>query len=134
MLAGDYPCQAFLYADSAACRLCQVYSPTYPPPTEDMVHLLSRCRSTSETRARVLPDLLNEISQFFPASPILDSPSHAVLTQFLLDPTSLNLPLSARVSTAHPALPTILTLCRNICFAIHKDRIRQLRLSKHRTL
>ena len=134
MLAGDYPCQAFLYADSAACRLCQGHSPTYPAPTEDMVHLLTRCRSTSETRTRVLPDLLNAISQFLPSSAILDSPSHTVLTQFLLDPTSLNLPLSARVSTAHPVLPTILTFCRNICFAIHKDRIRQLRLLKHRAL
>ena len=126
MLAGDYPCQAFLYEDSTACRLCQFHYPTHPPPTEDMIHLLTRCRATSETRARVIPDMLNALSQYFPSSLILNNPTHTILTQFLLDPTSLNLPLSARVSPNHPALPTILTSCRNICFSIHKDRIRQL--------
>ena len=131
MLAGDYPCQAFLYTDSTACRLCQVHSPNYPPPTEDMVHLLTRCRGTSDTRGKVMPDLLNEISQYFPCSAILDSPSHTTLAQFILDPTSLNLPLAARVSPDHPALTTILAYCRNICFTIHKDRIRQLRLIRN---
>ena len=126
MLAGDYPCQAFLYGDSTACRLCQLYSPTHPPPTEDMTHLLTRCRATSDTRARVIPDMLNVLSQYFPSSPILNNSPHTILTQFILDPTSLNLPESARVTPNHPALPAILTWCRNICFSIHKDRIRQL--------
>ena len=66
MLAGDYPCQAFLYGDSTACRLCQLYSPTHPAPTEDMTHLLTRCRATSDTRARVIPDMLNDYHSISP--------------------------------------------------------------------
>ena len=66
-------------------------------------------RATSDTRARVIPDMLNVLSQYFPSSPILNNSPHTILTQFILDPTSLNLPESAHVTPNHPALPAILT-------------------------
>ena len=134
MLSGDYPCNAYLGSDrnqDSQCRLCQSVSPHHPAPTEDMVHLLTRCRATTETRTRILPELLNTISMHCPNNDILVHPNNTHLTQLILDPTSLNLPMTIRISPGHPALPQVLTVCRNLCFAIHKDRTRQLKLLGH---
>ena len=125
MLAGDYPCSAYIGADrnkDRFCRLCRHYYPQHNPPTEDMVHLLVICRCTADTRAGILPELLNIISYHFPNNTILHNPNHTNLTQLLLDPTSLNLPLTARIAPNHPALPEVLHVCRKLCFAIHKSR------------
>ena len=137
MLAGDYPCSAYQGNDrtqDASCKLCQSLSPQHPSPAEDMVHLLVRCRATSDTRTRIIPELLNTISQLQPSNAILVYPSHTHLTQLILDPTSLNLPMSIRISSDHPALPSVLAVCRTLCFALHKDRTRQLALLKKKTL
>ena len=134
MLCGDYPCYAYLGSDrnqDAQCRLCQLVSPHQPAPTEDMVHLLTRCRATSDTRTRILPELLNIISTYFPNNDILVHPNNTNLTQLILDPSSLNLPMTIRISPSHPALLQVLTVCRNLCFAIHKDRTRQLKYLGH---
>ena len=130
MLAGDYPCHAYLGSDQAkddTCPLCQSLFPDQPAPIEDMVHLLTHCRATTDTRGRFTPELLNKISKFFPNNPILDLPNQTHLTQLILDPTSLNLPPTIRISPGHPALPLILTTCRSLCFAVHKDRTKQLK-------
>ena len=135
MLAGDYPCSAYLATDrlqDPSCQLCQSLFPHYPSPAEDMVHLLARCRATADTRTRILPDFFNIISKHFPSNAILDHPNQTHLTQLILDPTSLNLPMSIRVSPDHPALYQILAVCRNICYAIHQDRNRQLSQIKKR--
>ena len=130
MLSGDYPCQYYIGRDrnqDTACQLCrQIAPPHHNTVAEDMTHLLTSCRATADTRSKVLPDLLNEISKHFPNNLVLTSTGSNQLTQFILDPTSLNLPMSARISPDHPALPYILSMCRNYCFAIHKERSRQL--------
>ena len=92
-----------------------------------MVHLLTMCRATADTRSRLLPDLLNTIASYFPSNAILTYPNHTHLTQFILDPTSLNLPISIRINPSHYALTQVLSVCRNVCYAIHKDRTRQLK-------
>ena len=130
MLAGDYPCQMYLSSDNASCLLCQSLLQGQPTPTEDMVHLLTRCRATADTRSGLIPDLLNTISQYLPTNSILANPNQVHLTQFILDPTSLNLPMNIRLSPDHPALTTVLTSCRNVCFAVHKDRTRKLKQLK----
>ena len=133
MLAGDYPCFSYLGSDrhqDASCRLCLALSPHQPAPEEDMVHLLTRCRRTAAARTRIMPDLMNLISQHFPSNDILVHPNHTHLTQLILDPTSLNLPMNIRISPDHPALPAVLTMCRNLCFFIDKARTQQLRLLK----
>lgn len=130
MLAGDYPCYLYLGSDrnkEAYCRLCWSSSPQLPAPTEDMVHLLTRCKGTADTRTGILPDLLNTISLFYPENDILVHPNHTHMTQLILDPTSLNLPMSIRISPDHPALHKVLSVCRNLCFAIHKERTRKLK-------
>ena len=131
MLAGDYPCQLYVGNDrdqDTSCRLCLSAFPECPPISEDMEHLLTRCRVTADIRQRITPDILTVVSQHFPENSLLRHTSQGHLTQFLLDPTSLSLPQSIRISPAHPALPSVLTLCRHYCFAVHKERTRQLKL------
>ena len=135
MLAGDYPCYFNMGSDrkqDSFCPLCRFISPDQPSPTEDMVHLLTRCRGTQDTRTRILPDLLNTIALLFPTNDILQYPNHTQLAQLILDPTSLNLPTTIRIGPDHPALPQVLSNCRNLCYALHKDRTRQLKILKSR--
>ena len=134
MLSGDYPCFSHIGSDrnkDAHCQLCLSMSPHRPAPTEDMTHLLTRCRGTADTRTRILPDLLNTINLYFPTNSILEHPNLTNLTQLILDPTSLNLPMSIRINPDHPALAQVLAVCHNLCFAIHKDRTRQLKNLGH---
>ena len=130
MLSGDYPCSAYIGNDQQMnryCKLCQSLHPYNPAPVEDMVHLIARCRATADTRNRVLPALLNLVSKHFPKNQILSEPNQTQLTQFVLDPTSLNLPVSIRISSNNPNLSELLRVCRNICYALHKDRTNQLK-------
>ena len=134
MLSGDYPCSYYLASDrnqDPSCVLCKHLPHHGPVPAEDMVHLLTQCRATSETRIRVIAELLNILAVYCPGNTILLNPNHTQLTQLILDPTSLNLPTTIRVSQDHPALPSVLEASRTVCYAIHKDRTRQLKaLSK----
>ena len=128
-LDGDYSCAVHTGSDrnqDTSCLLCRVLSPATTVPAEDMLHLLTRCRGTAETRTRVISELLNTIAFHLPNNDILCHPNNAHLTQLILDPTSLNLPIAIRINPSHPALFPVLTECRNVCYAIHKDRTRQL--------
>ena len=130
MLCGDYPCYSYIGSDKnqdTYCKLCKHLHPQVTPPEEDMVHLVSRCKATSDTRARILPELFNLISLHLPNNSILNSPNHTHLTQLILDPTSLNLPMTIRIAPGHPILPDVLNRSRHLCFALHKDRTRQLK-------
>ena len=128
MLAGDYLCSANLSGDRESdpqCLLCKGLSDSIAP-AEDMCHLLTICRATADTRTRVLPDLLNTVSRLFLTNEIVSTNSEAVLTQFILDSSSLNLPNNLRIQPGTRNLSTVLSICSNYCFAIHKERIRQL--------
>ena len=127
MLAGDYPCLANLSGEDASCPLCKKVDPNQPAAVENMVHLLTRCKGTRDTRTRLIPVLLNVISKHFPANSILNQPNHVHLTQLILDPTSLNLPMTIRIPPKHPCLSQVLSVCRILCSAIHKDRTKQLK-------
>ena len=109
---------------------CLALSPHQAAPEEDIVHLLTRCRCTAATRTMIIPDLMNLLSYHFPRNDILVHPNHTHLTQLILDLTSLNLPMNICISPDHPALPAVLTMCRNLCFFIDKDITQQLRLMK----
>ena len=123
MLAGDYPCFAFIGSELSdkCCKLCQVLRPNSLPPVEDMLHLVASCRATADTRARILPNLLNILSLHIPSNGLLQHPNQIHLTQFILDPASLNLPSDIRISPTHPALHLVLFFYRTLCFAIIKD-------------
>ena len=129
MLSGDYLCYAHLAhdrGDDPHCRMCQQIM-HHPAPAEDMVHLLTRCRGTADTRGRVIPDLLNTLAQLIPKNSLLFSYTNELLTQFMLDCTSLNLPVNIRVPPSHPGFNTIARQCSTVIYAIHKDRSRQMK-------
>ena len=129
MLAGDYLCYSYIAHDRGTdpyCRMCNSLSHT-PAPAEDMVHMLTRCRATADTRNRILPELLNTVASFYEGNTILSSPSHDLLTQFILDCSSLNLPPTIRVHPEHPSFNKITMQCSSLIYAIHRDRTRQLK-------
>ena len=92
-----------------------------------MVHMLTRCRATSDVRERIMPDLLNILADFIPHNRLLISPAHDLLTQFILDCSSLNLPVDIRVPPNHPGFTSITRKCSSINYAIHKERSRQMK-------
>ena len=130
MLSGDYPSFYNLSHGSyqqSYCRLCHSLCPHQQPPEEDIVHILTLCKGTWNERSHHIPNLLNVVSSHFPDNEILSHTSHRHLTQFILDPTSLNLPMTIRIPPSHPALENLLDISRNMCFAIHKARTRQIK-------
>ena len=137
MLTGDYQCYAYLAHDRGTdphCRLCKALS-NHPAPAENLVHVLTRCKATADTRSRYLPDLLNTVASYFPDSRLLNCISHDLLTQFILDCSSLNLSLDTRIPPNHPSFTIISRQCSVMINGINKDRTRQLKalglLGKH---
>ena len=109
------------------CPLC--HSPS-PNPTE---HALVSCQALSEVRSRIFPELLNTAAQVQPMSGILsyDIPP-PIMTQFILDCTSLNLPDSVRIPAHNPRIFEIYRISRDWCFAIAGERARLLSQQKYR--
>ena len=131
--AGNILCYSYLAHDRGIdphCRLCQALSP-HPAPPEDYEHLLIACRATADTRRSKLPGLYNTVAQYFVQHRLLTMPSHSLITQFILDCTSLNLPADARVPPDHPGQPAISKQCTVIISAILKERTKQLRKLGH---
>ena len=94
ILSGDYLCYSNLAHDRGIepfCRLCQAAAPPEQgqqehAPIEDIVHLLTQCKATKDTRDRYIPDLLNHVADYLPSNQILCNPTHAQLTQFISEP------------------------------------------------
>ena len=129
MLAGDYQCFANLASDQGIephCRMCELLS-SHPSPVEDLEHILTRCRATADTRNRIIPELLNTLAGCYPGNGLLTKITHATLTQFILDCSSLNLQTHIRVPPNHPGFKSIAKLCSNFINGIHRDRTRQLK-------
>ena len=133
LLAGDYQCYEYLAHDRGIepyCRLCMSSTPpSQQPPTEDVDHILTQCRATSDTRASYLPGVLNTVAQYIATHSLLSDPTSAQLSQFLLDCSSLNLANNFRVPPHHPGFTPITKQCSIMIFAIHQDRTRQLKAS-----
>ena len=104
------------------CRLCDA-------PLEDIPHILVDCPKTAETRHRLLPQLLNLVADVQPQSGLLDTSktTSRQLAQFIMDPTSFNLPNTHRISFQHPRLSDLYRLSRDWCFAIYNSRARLLK-------
>ena len=65
---------------------------------EDIVHVLTQCKATSDTQAKFFPELFNTV-----ATGLLEnSIPPRIMTQFLLDYTSLNLDNATRIPPIHP--------------------------------
>ena len=108
------------------CRLCSTLSNHSTAPVEDIEHILTNCLATTDTRQNRLALLMNTIA--YPSDLTLNlNQSPKVLTQFILDCSSLNLPNDTRISPDHPAFTDITRQCSYYVHAIHRDRRRQLK-------
>ena len=129
-LTGDYLTYARQAADRKTndphCRLCQA-------PYEDIKHILAECRSLSDIRQRILPDMLNLVSMINPSSGLLNPQTltTATLTQFILDCGSINLNNSYRLSYTHPGTQEVFRISRDWCFSIHNMRTKLLKQLKN---
>ena len=129
LLTGDYQCYAYLGHDRGLephCRLCKNISKK-PAPAEDLAHVLNRCRATSDTRNKYIPDLFNTVACYLPNNSLLSSTTHVLITQFILEYSSLNLPVDMRIPPTHPGFASIKRQCSLMIHGIHKDRITQLK-------
>ena len=112
---------------SSACDLCSA-------PSESVEHALVSCMATAEVRRRIFPELLNVVAQVQPLCGILNCqppPPNPVLTQFILDCTSFNLPESCRIPAHNPEVYKVYRISRDWCFAISKERSRLLKLLRN---
>ena len=108
---------------SLACILCN--SASIPDSTE---HVLMSCHTLSEVRSRMLPELMNTVYQVQPMSEILSGDvSLFVMTQFILDCSSPNLPCNVRIPAHNPRISEVYRVARDWCFAIASERFRLLR-------
>ena len=120
-LVGDFLTAERVASDqpniSPTCKLCSA-------SVESISHILVQCCPLSEVRERLLPELLNTVSQVQPSSDILNNPSQQDLTQFILDCTSPNLNNNIRVPAHNPGIKFIFRVSRDWCFALTNERLR----------
>ena len=107
--------------------MSNVVLPSHPTPVEDYEHLLTQCRATADTREDKLATLINTVAYYtHNNNSILNNPPPSLLTQFMLDCTSLNLPTDMRIPPDYPGYIDIARQCSVTINAIHRDRRRQL--------
>ena len=127
-LTGDYPHGERLSKNnpniSSACKLCD-------SPVDSTTHVLVSCRATAECRQRILPELLNTVAAVQPTTKIPVNPSASLLTQLIVDCTSINLQNSVRVPSNNPRVSEIFDVARDWCFAIHNERTRLINEAKN---
>ena len=104
---------------TSSCKLCESGNP------ETLCHLISSCITLCQERSRLIDDY-DELFRQTGNMMIMSDFSHneETLTQFVLDPTSLN--LSRRVSMTDPNLPQFFRLSRNFCYLVDKRRREKL--------
>ena len=111
---------------SPHCRLC-------PAPCEHTQHILCECTATADIRERLYPELVNLVASIQPQSSLLGKniTSKKLLTQFTLDPASLKLPDTHRISFQHPRLHELYSFSRDWCHAVYNRRANLLKQLKH---
>ena len=132
MLCQDYLTYGTLATQSAArgstfsghCRIC-------PGEWDDVRHILTECLVTQPAREALLPQVAKYLAE---ALPSLDWDSLCVdaqnLSQFLVDPCSMNLKNDFRVPLNVPNLSNLIALCRELCFRSHNLRSKALSVLK----
>ena len=108
------------------CIFCPGFA-GQPPPRDTIEHVISQCLATSDARDRIMPELLSAVSLYYPENKIKSSVwNFTTLTQFTLNCTSLNLPSDCRFNVNDPNVSKIFAISRDLCYAIHSDRIKKL--------
>ena len=104
---------------SARCRICTSGS------DETVSHIVATCQGLSEIRVKILPEF-HKLCTLSRNKIDFENicQNQETLTQFILDPTSLN--LSERLSLSDPMLNDFFKLSRSFCYKIDKTRIELL--------
>ena len=80
-----------------------------------------------------MPELFNTVAAVQPMCALLQSyPTPDILTQFILDCTSLNLPDSYRIPAHNPNIPAVFKVSRDWTYAIGSERLRLLKQTHRR--
>ena len=105
---------------SPRCRICETGS------DETVSHVISTCQGLTVEREKILTDISKLCSLTKNKINFEEfKESEDKLCQFILDPTSLNLP--TRVSLQDPLVPEFYKLSRDLCHVLDNTRIRLLR-------
>ena len=105
---------------SSTCDLCLDCADT-------IEHVLASCKATTEVRDRLYPELVNVVASVQPMCAILTQhPPADILTQFILDCSSANLPESFRIPIHNPNITKIYRISRDWCFGISSEILRLL--------
>ena len=97
-------------------------------PIENVEHVVSTCPATSGIRTQILTKIINLLplsKTDINVNKLLSDKS--TITQFLLDPTSLNLENDVRIHIDDPLSRDIMTLARDLCYSIHTERLKILK-------
>ena len=110
---------------SPYCQLCMnTTDSSNETNIETIEHLISICSGMAQTRNNIL-NSMKKVCRESGVNIHIDSLSNTELTQFILDPSSLN--LKKRVNINHPILPTLFQLSRDFCYKIDRDRLKKLK-------
>ena len=126
MLSGDYFCYSVKARQqpgvSPHCRLCD-------NPNDNLEHILTRCSATGPQRKKILTEIV-VTAQLAKNNIQIDSilGDNNKLSQFILDPTSMNLDNNCRINICDPIVPALFKVCRDFCFSVHSERTRKLKL------
>ena len=105
---------------SPRCRICETGS------DETVSHVISTCQGLTVEREKILADISKLCSLTKNKINFEEfKESEDKLCQFILAPTSLNLPI--RVSLQDPLVPEFYKLSRDLCHVLDNTRIRLLR-------
>ena len=106
---------------SPICRLCDNHE------KEEIVHILTICTAYKEIRERIMNEIKSVCESKLPKSYFEDIyQNKQLLTQFILDCTSMN--LSKRINADSEIFLEILSLSRDLCFGITRLRSEKLKL------
>ena len=123
VLSGDYLTfekQSRQSGGSPNCRSC------LSGAIESVCHMATSCMALHTPRQRVMKEILQYcITHTIELQQYLEN--NEMLTQWLVDPTSMNLPV--RVNISDPALPSLFKLIRDFWNAIHTKRMQLLKKS-----
>ena len=110
---------------SPHCRLCEGDHPD-KIPNENIQHIVIECKAYSHIRTRILNQVEIICASIEGIQNIFLNDEH--LCQFLLDCTSLNLPI--RIPENNELCSRIFSLSRDLCYGIIKIRSEKLRKIK----
>ena len=115
-----YETRASFQGGSPNCRLCESTS------IESHCHIIASCSAYEDLRLRILLQMeiiLRDSENKLDFKSIVSNKES--LSQFILDCTSLNLPV--RTSPSDEVCPRVFQLSRDLCYSIYKRRLTLLR-------